>query len=408
MRDSDDPSAGPEAAADGALASAFGTCRACQAQVDRRARYCPVCGVVAPLSALRHARARLAGWPDIGAVIGGAVGVWAGATLGSLLSSLWQAPGWQSLLGALALPCSIGAGALLGYNSRRHRGAAAGAALGAGLALIANGAFKAWLAASAGAILGAALSVVAGVYLGRRYIARWGQEVVDARQPRSLLETAAQLARRIAQLDASAARMTALQAQVAQGIPADRAAPVLAALAAAQQATQRQRDRLQVEAWRVELARWQNQLQPALAVWRRLGDREAEAAQHSVRHAQQQLAQWQAEWGRAAQGQTEPGLAVLAHAVRLQQACAQLSQVLLVRQAIALAQGSPGAADAFGTPAVAADALEQLDLLRSRRELGDYLQSAGDARDEVQRLQAEQEAIAEVERLLHRPALAGR
>lgn len=379
---------------------AFGTCRECGSFVDRRAGHCPQCGLAGPLSSWRLARAKYVSWNEVGAWVGGLAGLWLGAVLGSLLSAVWRLPGWSDALAWLAMPAAALAGGLLGWMIRNKQGVLQGAAVGALLALVATRPFKAWLAASAGAMVGAAVAVVAGVLLGRSQLAQWAERRFDGHLPQSPLQVLRGLRQRIAELDESSKRIKDLHVRVEQRLAPERRAAVQATLAAAQAATERQRARLEVEVWRAQVAQWQNQLQPVLTVWRKLGDHDAEVEHARVERAASQLQEWIGAWQTRDEAATDRGAQVLAHAKRLLQACGQLGQALLVRQALALAANSPGPAEAFAATGLVRDAQDQLDLLRGRQDFGEYLSSAADLRDEALRLRAEQAAIAEVEQML--------
>ncbi len=379
---------------------AFGTCRACGAFVDRRARHCPQCGLSGPLSAWRQARAKYTTWSELGAWVGGLSGLWLGAVLGSLLSTAWQLPVWSTVLAWLAVPAAALAGGLIGWAIRSGQGMLQGALVGGALAALAGRPLKAWLAASAGGLVGGAIAVVAGVALGRTRLAQWAAARFDGHLPHTPLQVLHGLQAHIRELEQSAERMAQLGVRVETGLAAPERSAVLATLQVAQEATERQRARLEVEVWRAQVAKWQNQLQPALAVWRKLDDRYADIEHSRVERAANQLHGWVEAWQTRDEANTERGAHVLTHAKRLLQACGQLRQALLVRQALALAANSPGPAEAFAATGIVHDAQAQFDLLRGRQDFGEYLSSAADLRDEAQRLRAEQEAIAEVERLL--------
>ncbi len=379
---------------------AFGTCRECGSFVDRRAGHCPQCGLAGPLSAWRQARAKYMTWNEIGAWLGGLAGLWLGAVFGSLLSAVWRLPGWSGVLAWLALPAAAVAGGLVGWMIRNKQGMLQGSAVGAMLALVATRPFKAWLAASAGGMVGAAVAVVAGVLVGRSHLARWAEQKFDRHLPQSPMQVLRGLQQRIAELDESARRIKDLHVRVEERLLPERREAVQATLAAAQAATERQRARLEVEVWRAQVAQWQNQLQPVLAVWRKLGDHDAELEHARVERAAGQLQGWIDAWQTRDEASTDRGTQVLAHARRLLQACGQLGQALLVRQALALAANSPGPAEAFAATGLVRETQDQLDLLRGRQDFGEYLSSAADLRDEALRLRAEQAAIDEVEQML--------
>ncbi len=320
-------------------------CRHCSAWVERRADHCPVCGVAAPGSRWRQQVVAIGSNADVGALAG------AGAGVGLSFA-------------VLAAVSASGVG---------------------GVAL---------------AALGTLALALLGARLGRSHGATLVERAIDVRRPRSLLAVRDDLNARIAALNESGKRIASLRAKLTADVAGTQTKGALDVLQAAAQASLRQHDRLSAELWRVSLAQWQNQLQPALASWRTLDDPGAEAETQRVERARLELQRLVSGWMAQPLANSDAGKLVLVHAGKLDQACEALKRALLLRQALAIAEAAPGVADAFDRTVAAPDVAGQLDVLRERQELGEFVSGGSESADESQRLRAEQEAVVEVERLL--------
>ncbi|MBM4346213.1 MAG: hypothetical protein FJ100_22800 [Deltaproteobacteria bacterium] len=301
----------------------------------------------------------------------------------------------------MTAPLSVWRKHVAAVGSSADAGSVVGGGAGVGLALAVTAAFS---AAGAGSVALAAVGTLGlallGARLGRRHGPALAERYLDARQPRSLLTVRDDLNARVAALNESGKRIAALRAKLTADLAGAQTKGALEVLQAAAQASLRQHDRLSTELWRVSLAQWQNQLQPALATWRTLDDRGAEAEIARVERARLELQRLVSGWMAQPLANTDSGKQVLVHAGKLDQACEALKRALLLRQALAIAEAAPGVADAFDRSTAAPDVQGQLDVLREREELGEFLSGGTDSADEVHRLQAEQEAVGEVERLL--------
>ncbi len=341
-----------------------------------------------------------------------AVGIGGGILFGASLGHVWRGAHQPPSLGALIFISALGAvaGALL---DRKH-GPAPGALAGLSLGILAGGALMRWLAASAVAMVTAGLLVVLGFAAGKRLGLRFGAQVADWRRPRNLLECRDLATRRQQDLEHELAKMKDLRLRLRSDVPEAKAAAVLQALAAATEATERQMERHRIDSWQMTLAIWQNRLAPAMATLRQASEAELIAEIRRVDQARGELQQLMASWTAHPSADSDRAQRVLAHAARLAEACDQLRHALLMRQAFALAERSPGAAEAFGLQTVPhrdRDLSDEatLEVLRTRLTV-DEAQTALEARDEALRLRAEQEAIAEVEGLLQsngQPARGG-
>lgn len=229
---------------------------------------------------------------------------------------------------------------------------------------------------------------------------RWLAGRIDRRRERSVLAIRDQLLERVAELQQDSQRIANLRVRLQRELPREQSAAAIDALDAAADAGQRQQQRLQIELWRVALAQWQNQLQPALAIWRRASEAQAAEEVARVDRARAELKKVHDGWLQTPLGQSDAGRAVLQQAAKLDVACESLKRALLVRQAVALAGKAPGVAAAFDRETAAGDVQDHLDVLAERQELGDFLSQTGDARHEAQRLRAESAAVSEIERML--------
>ncbi len=306
---------------------------------------CPICGVVAPGARWRQQLAAVGSSGDVGSLAGGGAGI------------------------ALALAVTA--------------------------ALSAAGASSVALAA-----LGTLVLALGGARVGRQHGPALAERWLDARRPRSLLAVRDDLNARIGALNDSGKRIAALRAKLTADLAGAQSKSALDVLQAAAQASLRQHDRLSAELWRVSLLQWQNQLQPALAAWRTLDDQGAEAEVQRVERARAELQRLVSGWMAQPLANTDAGTLVLVHAGKLDQACEALKRALLLRQAMAIAATAPGVAEAFDRSAVAPDVQGQLDVLREKDELGEFLTAGSESADEAQRIRAEQDAVGEVERLL--------
>lgn len=329
------------------LPQTHGTCRHCAAWAEVHASHCPVCGIVAPLATNREWHKLFGSWSDAGRVIGAVVGLGVG------------------LAGAALIP---------------HFTAA-------------------WFA---GALLCAG-SVLAGSVVGMRWLPAWAARKFDGRKPQSLLAVRDALQERIAALTQAGQRIGTLRGRISSSVPASQADPALAVLEAAAQACLRQQERCNADSWRVALAQWQNQLQPALAGWRLFDAAAAEAELVRVDRAAAELQRLRANWQHNMQAHSEAGAAVLVHAEKLANACDALKRTLLLRQALSLAATAPGIDQAFSKQTTPDESMDQLDVLRQSHAFGDFLTSPAAAKDEAVRLNSEQQAVRELERMLGQP-----
>ncbi len=323
--------------------ASHGACRHCLAWVEPKASHCPVCGIVAPLSRRRSWPRVLGSWADAFAVIGAVCGLGIGIVTSTLVHAWWS--------GAVTSAALVGLGALV----------------------------------------------------AKKYGGSWAERTLDSRKPRSLLAVRDELQARIAVLHQSGQRIGTLRARIAAALQPAQAESALAVLEAAAQACMRQQERLNADAWRVALAQWQNQLQPALYSWRHL---DATAAEHELTRMDRagiELQRLRDNWRHSSQAHSESGKQVLAHASHLADACDALKRALLLRQAMAMAAQAPGIDQAFSHQTTPSESMEQLDILRQTEELGDYLSNPAAANDEAVRLHSEQQAMRELERMLSAP-----
>ena len=381
----------------------YGQCRHCSAWVEWLAPQCPVCGIAGPHDWWRRLAQRAGGWEAIGGTLGIALGIGSGFLFGASLGQVWSGSHHPPSLAALALVSVLGAfaGTLL---DRRH-GPAPGALAGLTLGLLAGGALMRWLAASALAMVVAAVMVVFGHAAGKRLGVLFGKAVADRRRPRNLLECRDLAVRRQEDLEHELAKMKDLRRRLESEMPQEKAAAVLLALGAATEATHRQAQRHRIDGWRMTLGIWQNRLAPAVTLLARATEVQTKDELARVNQARLELDQLLAHWRLHPAADSEGGQRVLDHALRLAEAADHLQHALLLRQAVVVAQRSPGADEAFGLHTVPAQRTDgdddpTLAVLRIRLTV-DEAQTALEARDEALRLRAEQAAIAEVEGLLH-------
>lgn len=389
-----------------------GQCRHCRAWAEWHAPQCPICGISAPHSWLRRLAHRAGGWEAIGGTVGMAMGIAGGILSGAALGNVWSGAHHPPSVAALIFVSVLGA--VAGTLLDRKHGPAPGALAGLTLGILAGGALMRWLAASAVAMVAAAVLVVAGFAAGKRLGVLFGQKVADGRRPRNLLECRDLAEARQLELEHELTKIADLRMRLHSDVPPAKAAPMLQALAAAAEATQRQLERHRVDSWRMTLGIWQNRLAPAMAGLQRAAEAETTAELARVDKAREELHQLIGSWSAHPSADSDRAQRVLAHAARLAEGADHLRQALLMRQAFALAGRSPGAAEAFGLHTVPEREVDldrdpSLEVLRIRLTV-DEAQTALEARDEALRLRAEQAAIAEVEGLLEgaaRPARGG-
>ncbi len=370
------------------------TCRACQGWNAPGAAYCALCGAVQPAAKLAQiygislcwstvwaSRAALLG-AGVGLLLGG-VTVAAQGQMHLLQAARWLVPG----------PLAALVGTLIFFEKRGFLWPVTLVALSLGIA--ATRPVMVYhpllLAGSVGLTLGGLLGLWQGVQRDRALAERDGRCV-------ETLRNAAQA--RVRGHDQNLTKMRELRLKIQQSVAPSQQASPLHALDLAEQATQAQALRDEISLWRLELAMWQNPLQPIQMRWRQYSVAQCEVARHTLSNAltdgDAMLRRWQAH----PQGESDLATRCQGALLRLLQACERLQQLLILRETAALAVGAPDARQAFAEPTLPVETLRQLEILRHGPDLGEISQSLAEIRDTSARIAAHQEAIAEVERLV--------
>jgi hypothetical protein len=313
-------------------------CRDCDASVRADTVCCPLCGAAHPGRT----------WRALLAVneLFGKVGMYGGGALGLV--------------------------ACAGLVSAWHGGAFA---VGAAVAGVAGG----FMGASVGALLGG-----------------WLDERLQTgtARPGSLATLERTFRKRCAELLVAEHKIEISTKRIAATVAEPRQVDALAALQHAKQASQRQRRRYGVELRRIELARWQNRLEPVADKARDADHDACEALLSELLAAnhdgQDLLSRWQETELAQERGMTEVNAALN----ETLNDCESLRQALLMRQAQTLTESSPGIEEAFSAEAAG------LPVVINGAGIAAQVKALADEAPELERerlrLAAELEAIEEV------------
>ncbi len=382
--------------------SPFQPCRDCHAWVDLRAEHCPICGIVWPTSRWLTLRqdSGLA-WRDLAAGIGALSGI-AG---GFMLWQFWQQSIRYGMPGPLRLAFVLGSTATAYALGRALTSPRVAFFLGCGAMALAMPAalHSQRLLTFPDGIIGTAMTLgLGGVgwLLGRFFGPAVAAQNWECRQPRNVRETLSTLEQRLHELRASREKMRMLGLRLSQQLPGGAQHPALATLRTAVQATETQYHSHVIHAWQMTTAIWQNQAQPVLAQWRHLDAPECETAGATLDKMTQDGEKLLQTWQEAPEAEDPRGQRALQQLQRLIAAVAHLRQAVLLRQATALAQATPGMHEAFDTGVMPGDALSQIDELRQGARLLDLSGAATELAAENERIRVEQAAILEVEKLV--------
>jgi len=293
-----------------------------------------------------------------------------------------------------AVVVALGAGQL-GVKSRNGRRAL-------GILTFAIGFMGLGLPVWSAGVLGWSLGLVAGARAGRRATQAFTRGWLERHQPNSVRDSAVDVARRLHELRGHALRIASLRHRIERDVPGEARLTALRALEAASVATQRQQERCEVERWRLDMARWQNGLQPLLRDWRGCEEAECHRRLAKLETAWAAGRELAAQWAGSGLAASAAGGRTLATLERLLGACEELQHALLLRAAVSIAADSPGVHEAFGNKAMGLDDAPEIELLRERTALAEYLADPDDAEETSARLEAELQAIAEVEQLVAR------
>lgn len=377
----------------------FVRCRACGLWVGVRSEQCAMCGIAWPTSrwlALRQESGLH--WRDVTAVVGGL----AGLVSGSVLFGLWQTAVRQGAPGPLRFAMVVAAGAtgfLLGRVMGTFRlalGIAVGSLLLAVPMVSESEILRTWPGTATGTALIVLLGSV-GWLAGRVLGPMYAESTWEARRPRSVDATRDDLDRRERALEHSLQQVKALGTRMAQENPHN---PALEPLRATYHATEAALHRLAVDKWQVRMAIWQNEVQPIVADWRRLNAREAEAAVATLDRTAQTGRQLAQGWQTDTHASDPRGQRVIADMERLVEAVERLREAVLLRQAVALAQESPGALRAGLPHDLPIEAQGQIEQLRQGAMLSEVSSSQAELAAEKERLWAEEAAARDLEELL--------
>lgn len=275
-------------------------------------------------------------------------------------------------------------------NQEFWLGVGAATGLGAGLlAAVSTGWWPLWLVGPLG-----------GFALGRGWLSQRLRHAFDHRVTAAVRPRRDRCEARRAELEEALRRIDTLRHRIATEVAPHHRSPALHALQQAEEATLHRRDRCVVEAFELRVLEWQNRLQPLHRGWRRFDEATCQRHLHALDAAIANGRALVARWREAPPAATPAGQLALDRLGRLLGACGQLRQALLVRQAAALTAEAPGVREAFGTDTLPADATADIDILLDtggRLGLRAALRAAA---DEAQRLRAELDAVADVERLV--------
>lgn len=244
-----------------------------------------------------------------------------------------------------------------------------------------------FIACAVGAVVGLAL---AGVAEERSRGARGVRRAL-----RSLDASRALIAERLESIDARLQRAAETLEQIAREDDSERWQAARRTVEAAMDATRLQGQRYQVLAWRIELARWLNRIEPLTDGLHRLGYDDCTARLETVDELVSEGEGMHEEWdGIDAEGHGE----VRSFIERAEDAlatCDRLRQSILARQALAVAEQVAPVADAVAAVEASPPAPAPKDL-SGRIAAADLFTSVDTLEAEYQRLASEQQAVAEV------------
>jgi len=291
---------------------------------------------------------------------------------------------------------------IAGHELRaRHGGMALGGALGSVVMVLAvsqvvghsGGAVWAaalwtWGLGTVGALAGLSVGALVGGWVDDEHLYPAG--------PRPVLQVQQRIAERQAALREALAHMSASRKRLSASVATADAEPAIAALEAARRATEAQLDRYAVEMWRIELLRWHNRLTPMESGWQRASHAQCEQWLVELNGAVSEGGSMLSHIAEDALSATPGGTRVVTRLREALSACEVLRQALLLRQAAALAEASPGISEAFHPASRIPSSLEALSQLAVRVEIGRILDVLPLLEEESVRIDAELAAIEEV------------
>ena len=260
-----------------------------------------------------------------------------------------------------------------------------------------------WLLMFPGGLIGTALTLGLGLFAwlaGRIWGPALAAQHWEWRQPRNVMQTRALVETRLLELAESRAKMCQLGLRLTQQLPGGAQHPALASLRTAVRATEAQYHSHVIHGWQLATATWQNQAQPVLAEWRHFDAPACEGAVAALDKMSRDGAALLQAWRAAPEAEDPRGRRAIELLQRLTDAVAHLRQAVLLRQAAALAQATPGIHEAFDVGVLPGAALSQIDELRQGARDLDLAGPAAELGAENERLRAEQAAIQEVEKLV--------
>ena len=377
----------------------FQRCRACGLWVDVRAEHCAMCGIAWPTSRWLALRAESGlQWRDVLATAGALAGLATGATL----LTLWQSAVRSGTPGPLRFAFVVAAattGFLLGRvmgTLRLALGLAVGALVVAAPLVRESELLRTWPDTFTGLLLVFVLGA-AGWMAGRVLGPMFAESAWESRRPGSVEAARVDLDAREQALRASLAQVKALGTRMAQANPQN---PALDPLRTAYHATETALHRLTVDKWQVRLALWQNEVQPIVAHWRHLDARGAERAVATLDRMATVGTQLAASWQASEEAADPRGKRLISDLQRLVGAVERLREAVLLRQAVALAQASPGALHTGLAHDLPIEAQGQIEQLRQGALLSGISSSHADLAAEKERLWAEEEAVRELDKIL--------
>lgn len=359
-----------------------------------------MCGIAQPTDRWLRLRQQIGvSWRDLCAIVGGVLGL----TAGFSLWQLWQnavrfgTPGPLRFAFVLLVALTgLGVGRLMGGLRLALGLGIAGLVLATPTALHAE-----WLRTWPEPGVGSLLTVTLGAFgwlVGRVYGPTYADAWWEERRPRSVLEMRAFLTQRQMELSESLTKMKALGQRLAQQNPDNPHMPALETLRAAYHASEQQLQRHTVDGWQVTMAVWQNAVQPILASWRQMDAREAEHAAATLEKLAQTGTQTVEEWRKWPADLR--GQRTIAQMTDLIAGVEHLREAVMLRQAVALAQASPGIHEAFMGRELPVETQTQIENLRQGAVLSEISASVPELAHERERLRVEHAAIGEVERLM--------
>jgi hypothetical protein len=381
---------------------AFLRCRDCRAWVDHRAEQCPLCGIAWPTSPwLTWRQENGLSWRDLAATLGAVTGLISGL----LLWQFWQHAiryGTPGPLRFLILVAATGIAWALGRALTTPRTAffLACGALAVAMPVVLH---AQTLLNFPDGLIGTALVLGLGLFgwlAGRIFGPSLAAEHWERRQAHNVVTMLATLQQRLVDLQESREKMVALGLRLSEQLPGEAQHPALVTLRTSIHATDAQYHSHVVHGWQFATAIWQNQAQPILAQWRHFNAREAEAAVAALDKMTRDGEKLVGTWQEAPQAADPRGQRAIVQQQRLLAAVAQLRQAVLLRQATALAQATPGIREAFDSASLPGAALTEIDELRQGARFLELTGPATELLAENERLRAEQAAIQEVEKLV--------